>query len=416
MFNSIEAFIEFTTQRMSAGRFGLSALKEAMEILGNPQFDIPSVHIAGTNGKGSTTNFLRSVLQTAGYRVGTFTSPHLEVHNDRIRINDIFISDTKLLELANRYHTFIVEHGLTMFEIDMLIAAIYFKEAKIDIALYEVGLGGRLDATNVILPQLCLITNIGMDHMEYLGDTLEAIAGEKAGIIKADIPLITAENKEECLSVFREVCRQTNSQLEMTYDPVLINSQADAITFIARGYTITLQGPALYQMKNASLALDAALKLRQIGWIINDQDIVSGLANTLWKGRFEVVHRNPTIILDGAHNEHGIQAILSSVQTLPRPIVAVFTALKDKKSQGMLEKLLTVCDKIIVTEFSYYRKAKAVDLAGNLPVEVIVDPLTALREGLRLAKTGSLLITGSLYFISDVRNIYLKDLLGKEQP
>lgn len=416
MFNSIEAFIEFTTQRMSAGRFGLSALKEAMEILGNPQFDIPSVHIAGTNGKGSTTNFLRSVLQTAGYRVGTFTSPHLEVHNDRIRINDIFISDAKLLELANRYHTFIVEHGLTMFEIDMLIAAIYFKEAKIDIALYEVGLGGRLDATNVILPQLCLITNIGMDHMEYLGDTLEAIAGEKAGIIKADIPLITAENKEECLSVFREVCRQTNSQLEMTYDPVLINSQADAITFIARGYTITLQGPALYQMKNASLALDAALKLRQIGWIINDQDIVSGLANTLWKGRFEVVHRNPTIILDGAHNEHGIQAILSSVQTLPRPIVAVFTALKDKKSQGMLEKLLTVCDKIIVTEFSYYRKAKAVDLAGNLPVEVIVDPLTALREGLRLAKTGSLLITGSLYFISDVRNIYLKDLLGKEQP
>ena len=416
MFNSIEAFIAFTTQRMSAGRFGLSALKEAMEILGNPQFDIPSVHIAGTNGKGSTTNFLRSVLQTAGYRVGTFTSPHLEVHNDRIRINDIFISDAKLLELANRYHTFIVEHGLTMFEIDTLIAAIYFKEAKIDIALYEVGLGGRLDATNIILPQLCLITNIGMDHMEYLGDTLEAIAGEKAGIIKADVPLITAENKEECLSVFREVCRQTNSQFEMTYDPVLINSQADAVTFIARGYTITLQGPALYQMKNASLALDAALKLRQIGWIINDQDIVSGLANTLWKGRFEVVHRNPTIILDGAHNEHGIQAILSSVQTLPRPVVAVFTALKDKKSQGMLEKLLQVCDKIIVTEFSYYRKAKAVDLAGNLPVEVIVDPLTALREGLRLAKTGSLLITGSLYFISDVRNIYLKDLLGKEQP
>ena len=416
MFNSIEAFIAFTTQRMSAGRFGLSALKEAMEILGNPQFDIPSVHIAGTNGKGSTTNFLRSVLQTAGYRVGTFTSPHLEVHNDRIRINDIFISDAKLLELANRYHTFIVEHGLTMFEIDTLIAAIYFKEAKIDIALYEVGLGGRLDATNIILPQLCLITNIGMDHMEYLGDTLEAIAGEKAGIIKADVPLITAENKEECLSVFREVCRQTNSQFEMTYDPVLINSQADAVTFIARGYTITLQGPALYQMKNASLALDAALKLRQIGWIINDQDIVSGLANTLWKGRFEVVHRNPTIILDGAHNEHGIQAILSSVQTLPRPVIAVFTALKDKKSQGMLEKLLQVCDKIIVTEFSYYRKAKAVDLAGNLPVEVIVDPLTALREGLRLAKTGSLLITGSLYFISDVRNIYLKDLLGKEQP
>lgn len=414
MFNSIEEFIAFTTQRMSSGRFGLSALKEAMTILGNPQLDVPTVHIAGTNGKGSTTNFLRNVLQTAGYRVGSFTSPHLQVHNDRIRIDDVFISDAKLLELGNRYHDFILEHGLTMFEIDMLIASIYFKEEKVDIALYEVGLGGRLDATNIIFPQLCLITNIGMDHMEYLGDTLEAIAGEKAGIIKQDVPLITSENKEECLSVFRDVCRKNHSQLESTTDPVLIMSEADAITFTYRGYTLTLQGPALYQMKNASLALDAALKLRQLGWIIKDEDIVSGLANTLWKGRFEVVHRNPTIILDGAHNEHGIEAILSSVQSLPHPVIAVFTALKDKKSQGMLEKLLGVCDKIIVTEFAYYRKAKAVDLAGDLPVEVIVDPMDALREGLRFAKNGSLLITGSLYFISDVRNIYLAELLGKE--
>lgn len=414
MFNTYADFINFTTLRMSSGRFGLSHLKDAMEILGNPQYDVSCVHIAGTNGKGSTTNYLRGVLQAAGYRVGTFTSPHLEVHNDRIRINDRFISDEKLLGYGNRYHDFIVEHGLTMFEIDMLIAAVYFKEEKVDIALYEVGLGGRLDATNVILPELCLITNIGMDHMEFLGDTLEAIAGEKAGIIKQNVPVITGERKEECLKVFREVCRNTHSSLDLTSDPVLIAKDSDWVEFGYRGYVAWLKGPALYQMKNASLVIDAALKLRSTGkWHIKDEAILAGLANALWKGRFEVVHRDPTIVLDGAHNDHGVEAILTSVQNLPKPVIAVFTALKDKNARSMLEKLMRVCDKIIVTEFSYYRGAKAVDLAGDLAVAVIVDPREALHEGLRLAKNGSLLITGSLYFISDVRSIYLDELLDR---
>jgi len=416
MFDTYEDFITFSTGRMSSGRFGISHLKEAMAILGNPQFDVPCVHIAGTNGKGSTTNYLRGVLQAAGYRVGTFTSPHLEVHNDRIRINDVFISNAKLLELGNRYHDFIVEHGLTMFEIDMLIASIYFKEEQIDIALYEVGLGGRLDATNIILPELCLITNIGMDHMEYLGDTLAKIAGEKAGIIKQQVPVITGERKEECLNVFREVCRKTDSTLDLTSDPVIVASDPDWVEFTYRGYNVHLKGPALYQTKNASLVIDAALKLRASGkWQISDTAILKGLSESLWKGRFEVVHRDPTIVLDGAHNDHGVEAILTSVQTLPKPVIAVFTALKDKNARSMLEKLLTVCDKIIVTEFSYYRGAKAVDLAGDLPVEVIADPREALRKGLAGAKNGSLLITGSLYFISDVRSIYLEELLGKEQ-
>jgi dihydrofolate synthase/folylpolyglutamate synthase len=302
-----------------------------------------------------------------------------------------------------------------MFEIDMLIASVYFKEAKVDIALYEVGLGGRLDATNIVLPELCLITNIGMDHMDYLGDTLEAIAGEKAGIIKHGVPLITGERKEECLGVFRAFCERLECSMETTVDPVLIAQTQDEVEFGYRGYNVHLKGPALYQMKNASLVIDAALKLRQTGkWNIGDEAILTGLSATLWKGRFEVVHRNPTIILDGAHNEHGIEAILSSVMTLPRPVIAVFTALRDKKAGAMVEKLLGVCDRIIVTEFEYYRKAKAVDIAGNLPVDIIVDPREALREGYCSATGGSLLITGSLYFISDVRNIYLNELLGKE--
>ena len=417
MFETIHEFIDYTTRRMSSGRFGLSRLNDALVELGQPQFAVPCVHIAGTNGKGSTTNFLRSVLQEAGYRVGSFTSPHLEVHNDRIRINDIFISDEKLLEYGNRFYPVIENYGLTMFEIDMVLAATYFKEEAVDIALYEVGLGGRLDATNLILPQLALITNIGMDHMDYLGDTLELIAGEKAGIIKDHVPVITGEKKEECLNVFRRVCEAKQSGLLLTTEATLIAHDQSSVTFDYRGHVIHLKGPALYQISNASLAIDALLYLRNhLGWDISDESIKNGLERALWKGRFEVVQTNPTIVLDGAHNEHGVDAILSSIQSLPQPVVAVFTALKDKKAKGMLEKLLGVCDRIIVTEFQYYRGAKAVDLADGLPVEVISDPLEALREGLRSVSTGSLLITGSLYFISDVRNHYLDEILERRSP
>ncbi len=415
MFNTIEQFIEYTTGRMSSGRFGLSGLRDALEQIDNPHLQLRSVHIAGTNGKGSTTNFLRSVFQTAGYKTGSFTSPHLEVHNDRIRIDDHFISDQDLLRYGNRFYDIIESNRLTMFEIDMLIASAYFADNKVDIALYEVGLGGRLDATNLITPMLSLITNIGMDHMEYLGDTLSAIAGEKAGIIKPGVPLITGETKQECIDVFQEVCQNNRSPMYFTQSAKLILSEPDAVTFTYRGFTIRLKGPALYQIQNASLAIEALLKLRETEeYVITDTDITEGLYKAIWKGRFEVVHRNPTIVLDGAHNEHGVQAILSSIQSLPKPVIAVFTALRDKKAKGMIENLLTVCDKIIVTEFAFYRGAKAEDLASGLPVEIITDPMEALRYGYGLAESGSLLITGSLYFISDVRKTYLPQLLGKE--
>ena len=175
MFKTTHDFIDYCTNRMNKGRFNLDHFKALLEKLGNPQLKLKTVHIAGTNGKGSTTDYLRSILQTAGYKVGTFTSPHLEVHNDRIRINNVYISDEELLEYGNRFYTLIEENELSMFEIDTLIAIYYFCEKNVDIALFEVGLGGRLDATNVILPLVSLITSIGYDHMDILGHTLEEI-------------------------------------------------------------------------------------------------------------------------------------------------------------------------------------------------------------------------------------------------
>ena len=201
MFQNSEEVITYITSRTKS-KYGLSAFKEYMRSMGNPQYRLSCVHIGGTNGKGSTTDFLRSILQTAGYTVGTFTSPHLESHHDRIRINDVPISDEDLVAYANRYSEDWDKYGITMFEIDMFLSVMYFLEHKADIVLYEVGLGGELDATNIIDPLVSVITTIGYDHMDYLGNTIEEIAGAKAGIIKPNRPLITHERKSSCLQVF----------------------------------------------------------------------------------------------------------------------------------------------------------------------------------------------------------------------
>jgi len=415
MFHNIEEYVDYISHRMAKGRFGLDHFKQAMESLADPQYKIPCIHIAGTNGKGSTTNYLRSVLQQAGYKVGTFTSPHLEVHNDRIRINDVFIDDKSLLRYGNRYHKLIEAYNLSMFEIDMLTAVTYFTENNVDVALYEVGLGGRLDATNIVSPWLSLITNIGFDHMEYLGNTLPEIAFEKAGIIKENSMVIVGEKKPECLNVFTTISRERNCELRVTDEATNIVHEQSQIRFTYRNRTVTLDTLALYQVNNASLVLDAIDAINEKEWLqISEPAILEGMRSAKWKGRFEVMSKDPLIIIDGAHNEHGMEAFVQSAQILPRPIITVFTALKDKETDKMMKKLLTLSDEVIVTEFDYYRAAKAVDLAKDLDVKVITDPMAAIRYGMQRQTSGTLLITGSLYFITDVRQRYLPELLKEK--
>lgn len=411
-FKTIQEFLDYTEARGAKGRFGFDHFKNAMAKLGNPQDAIPCVHIAGTNGKGSTTNYLRSILQTAGYRVGSFTSPHLIVHNDRIRINDVYISDETLLTYANRYVDFIEEHNLSMFEIDMLFSAVYFKEQAIDIALYEVGLGGRLDATNVVTPLLSIITTIGFDHMELLGHTLKMIASEKAGIIKPGVPVLTAEPKKVCLAVFNETCAKTNSPL-MSLSKIKKLECENGLSYRYQGLILHLNTMALYQIKNSATSVEAALYLRSKGWTISDDAIVKGLEDAQWKGRFEKVSDDPLIILDGAHNAHGIQALKESAKHLPKPIFVVFSALKDKETDKMIHGMLDVTSHLIVTEFDFYR-ASTVDLmAKNFPVDKVKDPKAAIEMALHRSRGGSLLITGSLYFISEVRQKILPEILGR---
>lgn len=408
-FNTIHSFIEYTTNRMNKGRFSLDHFKALLENLGNPQHQLKTVHIAGTNGKGSTTNYLRAILQTSGLRVGTFTSPHLEVHNDRIRINDQFITDEQLLHYGNRFADLIEENNLSMFEIDMLIATHYFLDQNVDIALFEVGLGGRLDATNVIIPLVSLITTIGFDHMDILGDTLDLISMEKAGIVKDGIPLYTSEDKSECLDVFKNVCMERNATFNLIKEAQNIELE-NGISFDYEGLSIHLNTSALYQVKNASLAIEAALYLRRF-YGISNEDIINGLKETQWKGRFELVSESPRIIIDGAHNTHGISALIESAKYLPKPLVIVFSALRDKETDAMLDGLLSIADDVIVTEFEFYRAA-SLDMLRHGNVLAIQDNHEAIEKGIKLSTGGTCLITGSLYFISQVRQTILPEILG----
>lgn len=412
MFKTTHDFIDYCTNRMNKGRFNLDHFKALLEKLGNPQLKLKTVHIAGTNGKGSTTDYLRSILQTAGYKVGTFTSPHLEVHNDRIRINNVYISDEELLEYGNRFYTLIEENELSMFEIDTLIAIYYFCEKNVDIALFEVGLGGRLDATNVILPLVSLITSIGYDHMDILGHTLEEISFEKAGIIKENIPLITAEDKENCLFVFKSVCEERSSDF-LKIHPAKNVIIGDSIQYEYHHLIIQLNTLAIYQIKNSSLAIECALYLRELGYTISDENIRMGISSTQWKGRFETISLNPHIIIDGAHNMHGIDALVESTRLCKKPLIIVFSALKDKETEKMIHALVDIGDEVIVTEFEFYRAATLETLSMNNRVTSIRNPYDAIKYAIKQSAGGTCLITGSLYFISEVRQVLLPQILGR---
>ena len=405
MFKTAAEFIEYISHRTKTTHPD-SDLITLMEELGHPERKLKCFHVAGTNGKGSTTDYLRSILQHHGYKVGSFTSPHLVVHNDRIRINNVNIPDDRLLELGNRFSWAIDKYDLSMFRIDTLISIYYFLEEKVDYAVYEVGMGGRLDSTNIIYPMVSVITNIGFDHMAYLGNTLDKIAFEKAGIIKEGIPVFTGEPKKICLDVFDRVARERNTTVTIIRAPKG-DIENGKVWFHYYGYDISLPTLALYQVKNAALALRVADYCRTQEIIdLNREDIKAGLENTFWNGRFEVIRENPLTILDGAHNEHGITAIIDSVVQLPHPLCIIASILSDKQYDKMIKTLKHLCDELVITSFSNYRATSAETLAGNNEVTVIDDYREALRYAEDKYADGTILITGSLYFVSEIRALY----------
>lgn len=400
-FQNAQEFID-QIENMKHFHKGLDEFVIALDELGNPHLDIQSkvIHVAGTNGKGSTVNYLRSILQTAGYSIGTFTSPYLVQHEDRIRINNEYISDEWILSFANKYWNLIEKHQLSMFEIDTLMACLYFKEKQTDYMIFEVGMGGRLDATNIFpQPLLTIITHIGLDHTQYLGDTFDKIASEKAGIIKQNIPLITHEKREDCLEVFKAICQERHSPM-IQCEPVEILDDFKHQQFIYKNQLYQLESLARYQCDNAALAIEVIHQLNQKNILhIKEQAIQKGLM-TQWAGRFEKVYEQPVILLDGAHNEDGINALVDSLKQYSN-LKIIFSALKDKNSDKMLEKLCSLSEDITVCEFDFYRAQSAEVLAQGHSVKIEKDYRKAIEETLHQEKMT--VICGSLYFISLVR-------------
>ncbi|MCH3960691.1 MAG: bifunctional folylpolyglutamate synthase/dihydrofolate synthase [Solobacterium sp.] len=376
---------------------GLAPLKRVLASIGDPQDALCTIHIAGTNGKGSVTNDLKEILKAHGYKVGMFTSPHLVSHRDRIRINDDWISEEVFQKYLDVYLDAILREDLGMFEIDCLIAFSWFKDQKVDYALIECGLGGRLDNTNVIAhPSLAIVTTVAYDHMNILGGRLQQIAFEKAGIIQKRSVCLIGHLPQNTLPVFRR--KADRMQASLVQCPPFYDRGPQRFCFDQDEYEVS--SFAAYQKYNAALALEGA---KLLGISIHTDLTKQALYNAHWAGRFEIVSRKPLIILDGAHNEEGMHALIASMQPLPHPITAVFSALKDKPGQAMAQMLKENCDRLIITQFAGTRADSLADLmiAG---CEAETSWQDAIEKAKReTAPEGSIVITGSLYFISLAR-------------
>lgn len=405
-FQKAEDVIAIIEQRKNRG-YGLDHFKQYMASLGNPQNRLRSIHIAGTNGKGSTTNDIRSILQAAGYKVGSFTSPFMITHLDRIRINNQDIREEAFLGITNRYYDSWMEWDLSMFEIDMCIAVFYYLEEQVDFCVFETGLGGRKDATNILQPLVSVITNIGMDHMEFLGDTLEKIAKEKAGIVKEGIDLITAEDKECCLQVFQKHTASAHAQCIKAGEISNIQETADGLSFdYGDVKDVALYGKARYQCRNAALAIEVCLYLQRQGHIrLTEVQLRTGLHQAVWIGRFETISKEPLIILDGAHNADGIHALCETLKQM-EDVQVLFSVLKDKNFEAMLQELETVCGEILVVPFYNERALDVRLLEGRKHIHLMESYERAIPHALQKVKP--LVITGSLYFISDVRKYLIE--------
>ena len=297
---------QYQRQGAAAYKPGLERTESLMAYLNHPEQGFKSIHIAGTNGKGSTAHMLASVLQTAGYRVGLYTSPHLKDFRERIRINGMPIPESEVLRFVQEHASEFSKMGLSFFEMTVGLAFDYFAQSSIDIAIVETGMGGRLDSTNVITPILSVITNIGLDHMQFLGGTLEAIAGEKAGIIKPGIPVVIGQYTAETLGVFQSVAQDLHAPL----------IKADEQEY--EDYHSDLSG--VYQRHNKKTVLTALDVLRSLGYQFGEEQIVTGLVQvqkiTGLMGRWQVIGQNPQVICDTAHNIDGIKITMGQLKDL----------------------------------------------------------------------------------------------------
>lgn len=390
-------FDENWVMRRRNPNHGLEPIRQVLARHGNPQNDLKFIHVAGTNGKGSVCCYIRDVLMAHGYRTGMFTSPHLIHHFDRITIDGKWITKDEYQHILDACIDDIIELNLGMFEIALLIALLHFKKQKTDYVVLECGLGGRLDNTNVIpSPVISVITTIGSDHAALLGNRVQQVAFEKAGIIKEHVPVCVGLVSRKARGVIASLANRKHAPITFMKQ-VQVTGQ-NAFTYDHDVYE--LSSAAVYQKENALLALRV---LKSIGIDIHDDATKQALHESSWKGRFEKVGTHPAIYLDGAHNKEGIEALVRNYSGLNRPVITVFSALKDKPGRWMASKLSQVSDELIITSINNGR----FDSMDSLSIDgavMVADENQAVDQAVKLAgENGTVVICGSLYFISDIR-------------
>ena len=409
-------------------RFGpsrtLGPTRHILKLLGDPQNSFRSIHVGGSNGKGSTSAMIASILGATGAKVGLFTSPHLEEFVERVKVDGMEIpreDAARLLTEIRPLFEKMLEQSMPLrfFDVVTAMAFLYFRENAVDYAVLEVGLGGRLDATNVVDPLVSVITNIGYEHTNILGDTLPEIAGEKAGIIKQGRPLVTATRDDEVFKVFTEKAQELGSEVvHVGYDTSYkrTGSSIPGQTFDLHslkeymGLSIPLLGD--HQLLNAATAVAAVESLSRYGVEVPEEAIRLGLAGVSWPARLEIVMTTPMVVLDCAKDAEAAEAVRKSIERdmKPRRIVAVVSMSSDKKIPGMIDSISAVAERFIVTTHSVMGRAAeptviAAEVERNgVPYEIILDEMAAFKRALELAKDDDMvLVIGSVFLAGSAR-------------
>jgi dihydrofolate synthase / folylpolyglutamate synthase len=415
----------------AAAKFDLENITVLSERLGRPDRAYPSAHIAGTNGKGSTAAFLESILRTAGFRTGLNTSPHLERINERIRVNGEEISDEKFAETFTRIQALneelLAEGKLrahpTYFECVTAMAFEYFARARVEFGVFEVGLGGRLDATNILTPVISIITRVDFDHENFLGHSLAQIAGEKAGIIKSGVPVVVAEQAPEALEVIRARAEKLGSPLIETAHAFRVErewsengrSGAETVeTSSGWGCELAPRMPGRFQIQNALNAVAAARWLQQRGYRISNDAIVQGIARAEWPGRLEKLQSAPDVYLDGAHNPSAARELAAFLEQnfAGRKIRLVFGALRDKAIDEIAGILFPLAAEVVLTQPRTTRAVSVSQLAEitahhAAKCKVIAEPEAALEYALEHTAPGdAIVVAGSLYLVGQLRHYW----------
>ena len=403
-------------------KLGLENMSEFLARIGDPHKDFRSVHVTGTNGKGSACAFIASILSEEGMKTGLYTSPHLVDFRERIVVDGEPISEKDVVRLCEGLRTAMEsmakeseEKQLTFFEFTTGLAFKYFSEVGIDIAVVEVGMGGRLDATNLITPEIAAITRIGLEHTAYLGRTVKEIAREKAGIIKEGVPTVSCERDPEALSVIERTCAAKSSPLRLLsrdFSADGIDTGLDGTSFEYHGAR-RMQGlwiPLIggHQAENAALAIAVCEELEGRGVFVSDDSVKRGLAKVAWPGRLDVWSRNPLIILDGSHNPDGVTTSTKILESLKlTPITYVVACMNDKDARGIIKALESTAAGMIVTQVDTARSMSAQELGavavesykGNL--RIVTDPTNAVQEALENGD-GAVCVIGSFYLVGEV--------------